>query len=163
MLKVTGRTGHSTRHMEVKWHMAFPVEYWCCGKTTIKRGSDNTQRPWNQNDLVHLVAELLLAQSDYWMNRRLLNGNRPVSKISQNRGRMLWDQRSNSNLMLDLSLAFDQSGSLGQNNSFSKCYHYKLWWTFIFKRHTALSFGQPVHTKALKYLFPIRPSVVSNY
>ena len=31
---------------------------------------------------------------------------------------MLWDQRSNSNLMLDLSVAIDQSGSLGKTTAF---------------------------------------------
>ena len=100
------RTGRSTWHMEVKWHLAVPAEYmlWQNNNWTEGQNLGALEPKW----LVPVVE--LKSNLTKKINRRLHDGNGAASKIAQNRGRLVWDQRSNSNSILERFTSITYTG-----------------------------------------------------
>ena len=75
-----------------------------CGKITEGQNLGALEPKW----LVPVVE--LKSNLTKKINRRLHDGNGAASKIAQNRGRLVWDQRSNSNSILERFTSITYTG-----------------------------------------------------
>ena len=133
---VTGRTGHRTQDTAPDtwkssgiWHFQSNIDLVAkhlLNRGTILRGLET-----------QMISPCCSTACPIWltMNRRLLNGNSAVSKISENRGRLGWDQRSKSNSILDRSATTtDPSGLLTQQSWERKLMSQTSWATHLLSK-----------------------------